>query len=130
MYLAGPTLASTIESDFGSATIHHVLGLARAWLIAPVGDSFEPRPTLAAGVYHLDARGDVEPPFVSQHAKVTSFAGGASLEVAFRLGSTVVLGAEVSALALNPRPAVAVHEDETRFPLPFMTASAGIGVEF
>jgi hypothetical protein len=107
-----------------------VLGLARAWFIAPVGDSFELRPTLAAGVYHLDARGDVEPPFVSQHAKVTSFAGGGGLEVAFRLGSTVVLGAEVSALALNPRPAVAVHEDEYRFPLPFMTASAGVGVEF
>jgi hypothetical protein len=42
----------------------------------------------------------------------------------------LVVSAELSALALNPRPAVAVHSDEYRFPLPFITASAGIGVEF
>jgi hypothetical protein len=128
--LAGPTLASTIESDFGSATVHHVLGLARVWFVAPVSDAFELRPLLAAGVYYLDARGDVEPPLVSQSAQVTAFAAGGGLEAALRLGSTIVISAEVSALALNPQPAVAVHQDEYVFPQPFMTASLGVGVEF
>jgi hypothetical protein len=129
-YLAGPTLAGAIESDVGSATVHHVLGLARAWFILPVGDAFELRPTLAAGVYHLDARGEVEPPYVSQHAQITAFAAGGGLEATFRLGSSIVLGVELSALVLNPRPVVAVHDDEYVFPLPFVIASAGVGVEF
>src|SRR5688572_32339376 len=36
-------------------------------------------------------------------ARVTSFAGGGGVEAALRLTSTLVIGAEISALALNPR---------------------------
>jgi hypothetical protein len=110
--------------------VHHVLGLARVWFVAPVSDAFELSPMLAAGVYYLDARGNVEPPFVSQSAQITAFAGGGGLEAALRLGTTIVVSAEISALVLNPRPVVAVHDDEYAFPLPFMTASLGVGVEF
>ncbi|HVR20632.1 MAG TPA: hypothetical protein VMS65_13070 [Polyangiaceae bacterium] len=130
VFLAGPTLASTIQSDFGSATVHHVLGLARVWVNAYESDVFELRPVLAAGIYYLDARGDVEPPLISQSAQITSFAGGGGLEAALRLTSTLVVGAELSAFALNPRPVVAVHSDEYEFPLPFVSASLGVGVEF
>jgi len=90
----------------------------------------ELRPTLAAGIYHLDARGEVEPPLVARSAQVTSFAGGVGLEAAVRLSQVLLLGVELSALELTPRPAIAVLSDQYLFAWPFMTASIGLGVDF
>ena len=104
--------------------------LGRVSFVIYERERFELRSLVSAGVYHLEARGEVETPLVGQSATVWSFAGGAELEASFRLTSALVVAGGVSALLLNPRPAVAVLDDEARFAQPFTTASAGLAVEF
>ena len=128
--LLGPSLSSSFESEFGKASSRHLLALGRGSLAVFRGGDLELRALLAAGAYRLEARGEVEFPLVSRSAEVWSFAGGAELELSHHLTSAIVVAGGVSALMLNPRPAVAVLSDEVRFALPFMTASAGLGVVF
>jgi hypothetical protein len=124
-------------ANTAGASLRQELALARVLGAAFDSAAFELRPTLTAGIYHLDARGEVNPPSAAhgvplraQNAEITSFAGGVGLEAALRLSRSLLLGAELSALELTPRPAVAVFTDQTRFAWPFVTASIGIGVDF
>jgi hypothetical protein len=88
------------------------------------------RATAAAGVYHLDASGVVGPQLSPISDQVTSFAGGVGLEANVRLSSALLLGAELCALALAPRPGIAVSTEQYLFERPFLSLSLGIGVEF
>jgi hypothetical protein len=90
----------------------------------------ELRGVAAAGVYHLDAHGDVAPPLASKSDKVTSFAGGLGLALDIRLTARIVWTVEGSALALAPQPAIALLTNQYTFAPPFATASTGIGVDF
>jgi hypothetical protein len=135
--VAGPAVGATYKASLGSASLRQELALARVLGAAFDSAAFELRPTLTAGIYHLDARGEVNPPSAAhgvplraQNAEITSFAGGVGLEAALRLSRSLLLGAELSALELTPRPAVAVFTDQARFAWPFVTASIGIGVDF
>lgn len=125
----GPAVGANFESEQGSAKVVQVLGLARVQGVALRTSSFELRPTLAAGVFHLEAQGIVEPPVEARSASVTSFAGGLGLDASLHLTSVLSLGGDVSAFLLTPRPGVAVLGDEYEYPSPFVTASLGLAVE-
>ena len=61
---------------------------------------------------------------------MTSLAGGVALEASFRIGQRLALSAELGALGLTRRPAVAVLGEQYRFAFPLVTANAGLGVSF
>jgi hypothetical protein len=126
----GPAIGASFESELGTAEVRQELALARLSLSVLESSRFELYPSVAAGVYHLNARGKVEDPLVAQSASVTSFAGGAAIEVHLVLSGPVKLCAELGALLLGPRPAVAVLDEQYAFAWPFVTASLGVGVEF
>jgi hypothetical protein len=126
----GPAVGAVFETSLGSATVRQEIAMAHLAVAVAQTSLFELAPTLSAGVYHLDASGEVRAPLAARRAQVTSFAAGVGLEAALRLSSALTLGAEFAALTLTPRPAVAVFSQQYGFAWPFLTAGAGIGVEF
>ena len=128
--LAGPALGASFESNLGSATVRQELALAHFAASFLQTGALDLRATAAAGVYHLDASGVVGPPLSPVSDQVTSFAGGIGLSANVRLSSAVLLGAELAALELAPRPGIAVSTEQALFDRPYLTLSLGIGVEF
>jgi hypothetical protein len=127
---SGPALGASYETPHGSASLRQELVLARVLGAAFQSRLLELRPTLGAGLYRLDARGQVNPPLVARSAQVTSFAGGIGLETSVRLSRTLLVGAELAAFELTPRPAVAVLDRQYLFAWPFVSASLGLGLDF
>jgi hypothetical protein len=125
-----PALCASLESELGRAVVRQELALARLSFSLLEGPRFELRPSVAVGVYHLTADGKVEGPLVARSASITSFASGAAVEAGVALGGPLKLSAELGALLLAPRPAVAVLDQRHAFAWPFVTASVGVGVEF
>jgi hypothetical protein len=126
---AGPALGASYQTGNGSAAVRQELGLARVEFVAFESHRLHLRPTLAAGIYHLDARGQVAPPLGGQSDQVTSFAAGLGFDADLRLGQRLLLGAELSALLLTPRPAVAMLKEQYTFSWPFALVSVGLGIE-
>ena len=130
LVLVGPALGASLETKLGSATLRQELALLRGAASLFQSERFELRVIVAAGVYHLDASGVVGPPLAPLSDRVTSFAGGVGCAADVRLSPALLVGAELSGLALGPRPGVAVASEQYRFDRPFLTLNAGIGVEF
>jgi hypothetical protein len=134
LLVTGPAVGASYKTDFGTASVRQELVLGRVIATAFQSTAFELRPTLAAGVYRLDARGELSdtqsPQLQARSAAVTSFAAGVGLDADLRLSHALLLGAELSAFELAPRPAVAVYRAEYSFIGPFVSVSVGIGVEF
>jgi hypothetical protein len=128
--LSGPALGASYGTPDGVATVTQELGLARVSIAVAQSGAFELSGVAAAGVYHLDAHGTVDPPLASRNDQVTSFAGGLGLAMTLRLAARIVWSVEGSALALTPQPAVALLANQYAFPAPFATAATGIGVDF
>jgi hypothetical protein len=128
--LAGPALGASYTTEDGRATVTQELALARASMAMVQRGAFELRAVAAAGVYHLEAHGEVKPPLASESNQVTSLAAGLGLDVEFRLAARIVWTVDGSALALAPRPAVALLLNQYAFAEPFAMVSTGIGVDF
>ncbi|MET0792513.1 MAG: hypothetical protein ABW061_13410 [Polyangiaceae bacterium] len=128
--LIGPAVGASLETNLGSATVRQELAVAHFAASFWQTERLELRATAVAGVYHLDASGVVGPPLSPVSDEVTSFVGGVGLEAGLRLSSALLLGLELTGLALGPRPGVAVSSERYLFSLPILTLSAGIGVEF
>lgn len=129
LVFAGPAFGTTFHAGNGSATVRQELGLSRLWLSALSTERFELRPSVLLGVYRADVVGQVSAPFASRSGSVTSFAAGVGLDLGLRLGERLVVGGELSALTLSPRPVIAVLEDEYRYAPVIVNASVGVGVE-
>jgi hypothetical protein len=127
--LAGPALGASYEATNGTASVRQELALARLEVIAFESKRLYLRPSIAAGVYHLAARGEVNPPLAAQSDQVTSFAGGLGFDADFRLGERMLLGAGFAALLFTPRPAVAVLDDQYTWAWPFALATVGLGID-
>ncbi len=129
---AGPLVGASFAANQGAASLRQELGLVRASfnVLASSSDTVELGPVLGAGVYHLEAHGQVDPPLVSESDEVWSFAGSGGVEAEVHLTSDLSLQAEVFALLLTPRPAVAVASESTELAAPLLCASAGLGVAF
>jgi hypothetical protein len=128
--LTGPALGASYQNSTGSAVVRQELGLLEVWFVALQRGPFELCPALVAGVYHLDAIGEVQAPLTARSGQVTSFAAGLNLGVNWRLSQRLALGAAVSGLAFTPRPEVGLLAESARVSWPFLTASAGLGVAF
>ncbi|MGC4091187.1 MAG: hypothetical protein QM756_25585 [Polyangiaceae bacterium] len=127
---AGPAVGATWTTEAGSASVRQELAVAHLGVTVVQAPRFALRPTLLAGVYHLQAQGEVEAPLIAQSAQVTSFIAGAGLEAELRLSNAFSIGLELDALGLSPRPAVAVYQSQYAFSWPYLAASAGVGVQF
>ena len=126
----GPALGAAYDTADGVAVITQELGLARAWVTAWRREAFEIRAVAEAGAYHLDAHGDVAPPFASRSAEVWSLAAGLGLELDTRLSTRIVWQIEGSALMLAPIPSVALLSNAVVFGWPFSMLATGVGVDF
>ena len=128
--LVGPALGASLETNLGSATVRQELALTHFAVSFLRTGALDLRATAATGVYHLDASGVVGPPLSPVSDQVTSFAGGIGLEANVRLSDALLLGAELGALALAPRPGIAVSTEQYLFDRPLVTLSFGLAVEF
>jgi hypothetical protein len=128
--VAGPAMGASYETPDGNAVVTQELALARVLVTAVERGVFELRGIAAAGVYHLDAHGDVAPPLASLSSQVTSFAGGLGVQVDVRASSRIVWTLEGSVLGITPRPSVALLDNRYAFAWPFATATTGLGVDF
>lgn len=126
----GPAVGASFETSLGSATLRQELAVAQAAVGVLSSDRFDLRCSAAAGAYHFSASGQVNPPLAPQRAQVTSFATGLGVEAELHLTSAFSVSAELGALVLAPRPAVALLDRQYDFAWPFLTASAGIGAAF
>jgi len=128
--LAGPLIGGSYRNANGTASVRQELAWfeldATAYRTGPwslVG-------VAGAGVYHLDARSQVEPPFISRENQVTSFASTLGLLIELDATETLSVHAGATALALTPRPGVAIAEERTLFQQPLVRAFAGMAVDF
>lgn len=128
--LVGPLLGARYSSESGSASLRQELGQLRARFDLLLPGRFELGPVLAAGVYHLQAQGEVEAPLAARSASVWSFAGSCGIEGHLALTGPVSLNAAVHALLLTPRPVVAVDTASEALGQPLLLASLGMGVAF
>jgi hypothetical protein len=126
----GPLLGARYRTDDGDASLRQELGQLRATfnLLQPGRLAFGP--VLAAGVYHLQAHGEVEAPLAARSASVWSFAGSGGVEARLELGRAVSLNAGVHGLLLTPKPIVAVDKATEPLGQPLLLASIGLGVAF
>jgi hypothetical protein len=128
--LAGPLIGGSYRDTNGTASVRQELAWLELDVTAYRTGPFELTGAVGAGVYHLDARSQVEPPLVSRENQVTSFAASLGLLLELHASETVSLHAGAAALALAPRPGVAIAEERTLFHEPLVRAYAGMGVDF
>lgn len=130
LFAAGPLVGARYETAVGSARAREMLALATLTANLSRDDRFEIGPILGAGVFHLQAHGEVDPPLRSQSNGVFCFAGNAGIEAALRLTPTLLLSTSLSALLLAPRPVIAVDTEQVPVKAPLLMASVGVGVGF
>lgn len=112
----GPAFGGEYHAKGGSATVRQEWGLLRSfWNFGPInpGPRFEWGPTLGAGLVHVDARGEVEPPLVAQRETLSAFGALGGVQIESYFSETVSLGLSLAALGLIPQPVVAVHTERS-----------------
>jgi len=127
---AGPLVGGTYSASTGKATAHQELGWVELLVSAYQTERVQLGGSLGAGVYHLTARSEVDPPLASRSDDVLSALGSLGAFVDVYPTRVVALTAGVSALALTPRPGVAVGSEQTLFSQPLFRVSLGMGVDF
>ena len=128
--VAGPLIGARYSAEGGTATVRQELALLRGfWNVLP-DSRWEVGPALGFGAYHLDARGEVEPPLVAESDDIWSFAVNAGLEAELFLTDALSLNAGLSALFLTPRPAVAIAGPPSDPASPLVAGTLGMGVSF
>jgi hypothetical protein len=110
--------------------VRQELALLRGfWNLVP-SSRWEIGPALGFGAYHLDARGEVELPFVAESDDLWSFAINGGLDAELFLTDALSLNAGLSALFLTPRPAVAIAGPPSDPASPLLAGTLGLGVSF
>jgi hypothetical protein len=127
---AGPLVGGTYSASTGKATAHQELGWVELLVTAYRSERIGVGGSLGAGVYHLTARSEVNPPLASRSDDVLSALGSAGAFVDVYATSVVTATAGFCALALTPRPGVAVGPEQTLFSQPLFRAYVGMGVDF
>lgn len=128
--LVGPLVGARFRASTGSASLRQELAQVRATFDVLTPGRFELGPVIGAGVYHLQAQGQVEPPLDGRTSAVWSFAGSAGLEARVKLTEALALGGSVQGLLLTPRPVVAVDTEMEELGQPLLLAALGLGVAF
>ncbi|HVY25644.1 MAG TPA: hypothetical protein VHB79_03805 [Polyangiaceae bacterium] len=130
VHVVGPLVGARFRATTGSATLRQELAQVRATFDILSSGRFELGPVLGAGVYHLQAQGEVVPPLNSKTSGVWSFAGSGGIEARLHLTEALALGGSVQGLLLSPRPVVAVDTELEELGQPLLLATVGLGVAF
>ena len=128
--LAGPLVGGTFRTKNGSASVRQELAWLELGATVYRAGPFALGAALGAGVYHLEARAEVNPPLSSRSDQVTSFAGSLGLLLDLHLTESVAAMGGASALMLTPRPGVAIGPTRALFKEPLVRAFLGMGVDF
>jgi len=128
--LAGPLLGASWTASQGSANLWQALGMAEISFSILRPGAFALRAAAGAGFYHLHARGEPDPPLVAQSDDVNSFLASVGLSAEYRFAPAVALVVGGRALALTPRPVVAIDRAQTTLSMPVAVFSAGLAIEF
>jgi hypothetical protein len=128
--LVGPLVGARFRASTGSATIRQELAQLRATVDVWGPGRFGLGPVLGAGVFHLQAQGEVAPPLNGEASTVWSFAGSGGVEAHLDLTDSLVLGGSVQGLLLTPRPVVAIDTELEELGQPLLLAALGLGVSF
>jgi hypothetical protein len=128
--LVGPLVGARFRASVGSAALRQELGQLRVTFDVLSLGRFELGPVLGAGVYHLQAQGEVVPPLNGETSTVWSFAASGGVEARLELTETLGLGGSVQGLVLTPRPVVAIDTELEELGQPLLLAALGLGVAF
>jgi hypothetical protein len=128
--LAGPLIGASYAASTGNASIRQELAWGELDATAVRARPFALEGTLGLGVYHLDARSEVAPPLASRSDAVTSFAASLGVLLDLELTRAVGIFGGAHALALTPRPGVAIASKRTLFLEPLLRAELGMAVSF
>lgn len=112
----GPAFGGEYRADGGAATVRQEWGLFRSsWNLGAAfpGPRIEWGPVLGAGIVHLDARGEVEPPLAPERATLWAFGALAGAQIESYFSEAVSLSLSVAALGLIPQPVVAVARERS-----------------
>lgn len=127
---SGPLLGARFDAASGSASVRQEFGLVEMVWSALMLRRLELGPSLFFGAYHLEAKGEVDPPLVSQSDTVWSLALGGGLGAGVRLSEHLLLEGSARVFSLSPRPGVAIFNDETEFARLCAALNLGVGAEF
>jgi hypothetical protein len=127
---AGPLVGGTYTASTGKATAHQELGWLELLVTAYQSERFRFGGSFGGGVYHLTARSEVNPPLASRSDDVLSALGSVGAFADVHATSIVAVTAGFSALALTPRPGVAVDAERVIFTQPLFRLSLGMSVDF
>jgi hypothetical protein len=128
--VAGPMVGGSYTAATGTASVHQELGALELLVTAYRSERFRCGGSLGAGIYHLTARSEVSPPYASQSDNVLSALGSLGAFADLYATEVVSVTAGASALALTPRPGVAIGPEQTLFSEPLLFAFLGMGVDF
>jgi hypothetical protein len=128
--LAGPLVGGSYRTTTGRASVRQELGWVELDCSAYRAGPLDVGGALGVGVYHLEARSEVSPPWSSRSDQVTSVALSLGPVVELHATETVAVIAGISALVLTPRPGVAIGPERTLFAQPLLRGYAGLGVDF
>lgn len=128
--LVGPLVGARFRASVGSAALRQELAQVRATFdVLSVGRA-RLGPVLGAGVYHLQAQGEVAPPLNGETSAVWSFAASGGAEARLELTEVLALSGSVQGLLLTPRPVVAIDTELEQLGQPLLLAAIGLGVAF
>lgn len=128
--LVGPLVGARFRASNGRATLRQELAQVRAAFDVLTPGRLELGPVLGAGVYHLQAQGQVAPPLNGLTSSVWSFAGSGGVEARLKLTDALTLGGSVEGILLTPRPVVAIDSELEELGQPLLLAALGLGVAF
>jgi len=128
--LAGPLIGPNLRTSAGSASVRQEFGWSEVNVLVWRSRPIELGASLSAGAHRLEAQGKPNPPLVAQNADVWSFAGALGAHGDLRLTSSAAIGLNVRAIALMPRPGVAVDTNVAVLQFPLLSGSVGLLVGF
>lgn len=127
---SGPLMGAEHATAQGTATVRQELVLAEGVLDALPEGVVRLGPALAAGAFHLQATGEVDPSLRGLSDDAWSFAAGGGIDAELAVSRAVTVTGAVTALFLTPRPVIAVAESEQAVQQPLLLATLGLGVAF
>lgn len=126
--LAGPLIGAELETSLGSASVWQELGWLEVRLTPLERARFRLAFSAGAGVHLMQARGQANPPLVSESDAVVSALGALGAHAELGVSRTVAFAASLRALGLLPPPGVAVLSEREKLGVPLLVASLGVTV--